>query len=75
MTKEKSILLLIIVVVAGAALAGFLYWKNTQKETPALNNIEIPSPPPDYVDQQTELPLIGPNPPDISDVPKESNAQ
>lgn len=46
MAKEKKLLFLAIVVVMVGIAAGFLYWKNNQKETPAPSNIEIPSPPP-----------------------------
>ena len=67
MTKEKSILFPIIVVVAVAALAGFLYWKNTQKEAASVPGYNA-LPPPDVEGQGEGLDFPG-TLPGFSDTP------
>lgn len=73
MAKEKNLLLLVVVVVIVGVAAGFLYWKNTQKEAASVPEYNaLPPPGWDHAHRESgpgdSLPEE-PQPPDVSDFP------
>ena len=74
MAKEKNVLFLALVVVIAGLAAGFLYWKNVQKEAASVPEYNaLPPPDTEGLEEGLGFPGIPSDLPDIPDFTGELN--